>query len=146
MTRNLIPNILFSSVLALGTGVALQAAPQVPATPYQAPSRYASPYSAYSATDFRTNQQMLDSVRADLDQAENNLPRYSDARDSFDRLRGELSDLQYHWDESSYQPSQADNVIAALHRVMDSPDLLPADRARLSSDLRMIRDFRDSHE
>lgn len=89
---------------------------------------------------------MLNGVRADLDQAESNLPRYSDSRDSFDRLRGELSDLQYHWDEYTYQPRQADEVIGALNRALDSPDLLPRDRDRLTQDLNMLRNFRDSHE
>ncbi|HUA18794.1 MAG TPA: hypothetical protein VMB25_08620 [Bryobacteraceae bacterium] len=75
-----------------------------------------------------------------------NLPRYSDSRPSFDRLRGELSDLQYHWDEYTYQPHQADDVITALNRVLDSPDLLPRDRDRLTQDLNILRDFRDNHE
>ncbi|HTW65216.1 MAG TPA: hypothetical protein VME17_11395 [Bryobacteraceae bacterium] len=142
MTKNLIPNILFSSLLAFGMGgAALQAAPQ-----QAPPAQYQSPYSAYSARDFRINQQMLDGVRSDLDQAEGNLPRYSDSRQSFDRLRGELSDLQYHWDESTYQPRQADDVIGALNNALDSPDLLPRDRDRLTQDLNMLRNFRDSHE
>ena len=141
MTQKLIPNILFSTVLAFGLGMASQAAPQsVPPPQYQSPNR------DYGARDFRTSQQMLDGVRADLDQAESNLPRYSDSRDSFDRLRGELSDLQYHWDEYTYQPRQADDVIGALNRVLDSPDLLPRDRGRLTQDLNMLRDFRDNHE
>jgi hypothetical protein len=149
MTPRLIPNILFSGLLSFGVGTALLAAPQQYPPQASSPTyqdQYQSPYSAYSARDFRTNQQMFNGVRADLDRAENNLPRYTDSRDSFDRLRGELSDLQYHWDESSYQPNQADHVIAALDRVLDSPDLLPADRSMLTEDLRMIRSFRDSHE
>lgn len=89
---------------------------------------------------------MLDGIRADIDRAENNLPQYSASRDSFDRLRGELSDLQYHWDENSYQPRQADDVVAALNRVFDSPDLLPRDRTRLAEDLQLVRNFRDGHE
>jgi hypothetical protein len=129
MTQKLIPNILFSSLLAFGAGAALLAAPQSVAPPYESSNR------AYSARDFRSNQQMLDGVRADLDQAESNLPRYSDSHASFDLLRGELSDLQYHWDEYKYQPRQADDVIAALNRALDSPDLLRSDRDRLTQDL-----------
>lgn len=142
MRQKLIPNLLFSGLLTFGLGAALQAAPQEAAPAPQDQS----PYSAYNSRDLRANQRMLDGVRTDLDQAENNLPRYSDSRDSFDRLRGELSDLQYHWDEYTYQPRQVDDVISALNRALDSPDLLPRDRDRLTEDLNLLRSFRDRHE
>jgi hypothetical protein len=110
MTPNIISNIVVSGLLTFGLGAAIQAAPQeAPPQPAQ------SPYSAYSGRDFRANQRMLDGVRADLDQAANNLPRYTDSRNSFDRFRGELSDLQYHWDEYTYQPRQADDAVGALN-------------------------------
>jgi hypothetical protein len=89
---------------------------------------------------------MFDAVRSDLDVAEDNLPTYSYSRNGMDRVRGELSDLQHHWDENTYEPRQVDQVIGALTRVLDSPELLPRDRDRLTQDLRLLRDFRDSHE
>jgi hypothetical protein len=136
MKHTFIPSIIVSSLFCCG----LMAAPQAP------PSRYESSYSATGARDFRDTQRMFDGVRSDLDQAENNLPAYAASRDQFDRVRGELSDLQHHWDESTYEPRQADDVIGALERALDSRDLLPRDRSRLTQDLRFLRDFRDSHE
>jgi hypothetical protein len=54
--------------------------------------------------------------------------------------------LQHQWDETAYEPSQADHVIRALDRVLTSPDILGRDRDRLSADRAQLRDFRDSHE
>lgn len=108
--------------------------------------RYGRAYGAYSASDFRDNQLLFARVRSDLDRAENNLPAYSSNFDRFDRVRGELSELQRQWDENSYEPRQADAAIGALDRALNSNDLLPRDRGRLESDLRELRDFRDSHE
>ena len=136
MKQTFIPSIIVSSLFCCG----LMAAPQAP------PQSYQSPYSATSSRDFRDAQRMFDGVRSDLDQAEGNLPAYTASRDRFDRVRGELSDLQHHWDESTYEPRQADDVIGALDRALDSPDLMPRDRSRLTQDLRFLRDFRDSHE
>lgn len=141
MRRKLIPNILFSGLLISGLGAALPSL-----LPAAQPPQYESPYSSYNSKDFRTNQRMLDGIRADVDRAESNLPQYSSSRPSFDQFRGELSNLQYHWDEYTYQPRQADDTIAALTRALDSPDLLPPDRDRLVQDLTMLRNFRDAHE
>jgi len=140
MRPKLISNILVSSLLSCGLTLGLTAAAQA------APQRYQSPYGAYSSADFRGTQSMFEGVRSDLDRAEENLPAYSDSRSMFDRVRGELSELQRHWDESTYEPRQADDVIGALDRVLASSELLPRDRSRLSDDLSRLRDFRDSHE
>jgi len=99
-----------------------------------------------SASDFRDNQLLFSRVRSDLDRAENNLRPFSDSRYRFDRVRGELSELQRQWDENAYEPSQVDSVIRTLDRALSTSDLLPRDRDRLASDLSSLRDFRDSHE
>ena len=135
MRKLLIPNIIFSTLLSLGLSAALQAAPQ----------RYESPYQAYSGSDFRDGQMLFSRVRSDIDRAENNLPAFSFGRDRFDRVRGELSELQRRWDESTYEPNDADHVIVALDRALSSGGLTPGDRDRLASDLVQLRDFRDTH-
>ena len=140
MRQKLIPHIIVSSVLSCGLTVGLSAAAQA------APQRYQSPYGAYSSSDFRDGQSLFERVRSDLDRAENNVDPYSVSRDRFDRVRGELSELQRHWDESTYEPNQTDHVIAALDRVLATTDLLPGDRVRLTDDMGRLRDFRDRHE
>jgi hypothetical protein len=135
MRKLLIPNIIASTVLSLGLSAALQAAPQ----------RYESPYQADSRGDLRDGQLLFSRVRADIDRAEGDLPSFTNGRDRFDRVRGELSSLQRHWDESTYEPRNADNVILALNRALDSSGIPSSDRDRLAQDLVQLRDFRDSH-
>jgi hypothetical protein len=140
MRQPLIPNIIVSSLLCFGLTAAASAQPPAPY------GRYDRAYGATSAADFHDNQLMFARVRSDLDRAENNLRPFSDSHYSFDRVRGELSELQRQWDENGYQPSQVDNVIRALDRSLASSELLPRDRDRLSEDLSSLRDFRDTHE
>jgi hypothetical protein len=141
MRQFLNPGILALSAICFGA--TLMAAPQY--RPYDYGDRtYSQPASPVS--DFRAGQMLFASVRSDLDRAENNMPEYSADRYSFDRVRGELSELQHQWDETAYEPSQADHVIRALDRVLTSPDILGRDRDRLSADRAQLRDFRDSHE
>ena len=135
MRKLLIPNIIASTVLSLGLSAALQAAPQ----------RYESPYQADSRGDLRDGQLLFSRVRADIDRAESDLPSFSNGHYRFDRVRGELSELQRRWDESTYEPSNADTVIMALNRALDSSGIPLADRDRLAQDLVQLRDFRDSH-
>ena len=135
MRKLLIPNIIVSTLLSFGLSAALQAAPQ----------RYESPYSADGAHDLQNGQLLFSRVRADIDRAESDLPAFSNGRYRFDRVRGELSELQRRWDESTYEPSNADDVIVALNRAMDSSGLSPRDRDRLADDMVQLRDFRDNH-
>jgi hypothetical protein len=121
-----------------------QQAPQ--SRPYYYGDRnYGEPI-APTVSDFRAGQMLFSSVRADLDRAEANLPEYSPDRYRFDRVRGELSELQRQWDESAYTPSQVDHVMRVLDRAIDSSDLLGRDRQMLSADLDQLRAFRDDHE
>lgn len=85
-------------------------------------------------------------MRSDLDQAENNI--YGEGQDvsSFDRTRGELSELQRAWDENEYSPRQVDNVTRGLERLLNNNHLLLRDRDMLTSDLSRLRDFRVTHE
>lgn len=138
MRQFLIPAIFLSS--ALGLGPALVAAPQN--APYYGDQGSPAP----TVSDFRSGQMLFSDIRADLDVAENNLPEYSPDRYRFDRVRGELSELQRHWDESTYEPSQVDVVIRTLDRALASNDVWGRDRDRLSADLNQLRDFRDAHE
>lgn len=138
MRQFLIPAILASSALCLGP--ALLAAPQN--APYYRDQGTQAP----AVSDLRSGQMLFSSIRSDLDVAENNLPEYSPDRYRFDRVRGELSELQRHWDESTYEPSQVDAVVRTLDRALDSHDVWGRDRDRLSSDLNQLRDFRDVHE
>jgi hypothetical protein len=62
------------------------------------------------------------------------MPEYAGSRYQLDRVRGELSEFQRQWDESAYEPSQADHVIRALGRALSSADLLTRDRDLLSDD------------
>jgi hypothetical protein len=137
MRQVLLPIVVVSG--ALGMGPALVSA-------QDNPPRYYYQEGAPSASDFRATQTLFAAVRSDLDRAENNLPEYSASRYGFDRVRGELSELQRQWDESAYEPRQVDTVIRTLDRATRTPDLLPRDRDRLMSDLNELRDFRDGHE
>ena len=139
MRKFLIPNVIVSTVLSLGLSAALEAAPQRYERPYE------SPYQAYSGSDFRSNQLLFSRVRSDIDRAETNLPAFSNGRSRFDRVRGELSELQHRWDESTYEPNNADDVIIALDRALSSSGILPGDRDRLAQDMTELRDFRDTH-
>jgi hypothetical protein len=142
MRQFLIPAIFVSSALCFGPS--LTAAPQDTRPYYYGDRAYTEP--APTVSDFRSGQMLFSNVRSDLDAAENNLPEYSPDRYRFDRVRGELSELQRHWDESSYEPSQVDHVTRALDRAITSPDIWGRDRDRLSADLSRLRDFRDVHE
>jgi hypothetical protein len=134
--KQLLTGILVSSALFFGPSLIAEAQDTTP--------RYN--YGASNARDFRDSQMLFASVRSDLDRAENNLPEYAGGRYQFDRVRGELSELQRQWDETAYEPNQADHVIRALDRALDSGDLLARDRDRLAYDLTRLREFRDSHE
>lgn len=143
MRQLLIPNVILSGLLTVGLGAVLQAAPQ---QRYESPRGYENRYQADSANDFRDNQLLFARVRSDIDRAENNMPAFSNGRYRFDRVRGELSELQRRWDESTYEPANADDVILALNRAMDSSGILPRDRDRLADDMTQLRQFRDTHE
>jgi hypothetical protein len=145
MRQFLIPASLVSSVLCFGS--ALFAAPQDNSRPYYRGDRvYGEAAPAPAVGDFRAGQMLFTHVRSDLDRAENNLPEYSNDRYRFDRVRGELSELQRNWDESSYEPGQVDAVMRTLDRALSSNDIWGRDRDRLSADLNQLRDFRDAHE
>ena len=137
----LVSSVLVSTALCFGPS--LVAAPQDTRTPYYYNDRT---YAEGAPSYFRSTQMLFASVRSDLDRAENNLPEYSGNRYQFDRVRGELSELQRQWDESAYEPHQADTVIRALDRALDNSDLRIRDRDRLTNDLGQLRDFRDRHE
>jgi len=139
MRKFLIPNVIVSTLFSLGLSAALQAAPQRYERPYE------SPYQAYSGNDFRSNQLLFSRVRSDIDRAESNLPAFTNGRARFDRVRGELSELQRRWDESTYELNNADDVIIALDQALSSSGILPADRDRLAQDMVELRDFRDTH-
>ena len=137
----LVSCVLVSTALCFGPS--LVAAPQDARTPYYYGDRT---YTEGAPSGFRSAQMLFASVRSDLDRAENNLPEYSGNRYQFDRVRGELSELQRQWDESAYEPRQVDSVMRALDRALDNSDLRIRDRDRLTNDLDQLRDFRDSHE
>ena len=138
MKQLFLSSILVSSAVCFG--------PSLNAVAQDIPPHYNTQYGASGASDFRNGQMLFASVRSDLDRAENNLPEYAGGRYQFDRVRGELSELQRQWDETAYEPSHADHVIRALDRALDSGDLLARDRDRLAYDLTRLREFRDSHE
>ncbi len=141
MRQFLIPAIFLSTALCFGP--TLMASPQN--APYYGRQGY-NGQAAPGASDYRAGQMLFSNIRGDLDVAENNLPEYSPDRYRFDRVRGELSELQRHWDESSYEPSQVDVVMRTLDRALASNDILGRDRDRLSADLDQLRDFRDAHD
>jgi hypothetical protein len=105
-------------------------------------------YQYYDRIDFQNGQTLFHQVRADIDRAQRDI--YSDfdggAQYRFERVRGELSELQRQWDENDYSPRQVDNVIGALQRVLTDNRLLLRDRDMLASDLSQLRDFRATHE
>ena len=105
-------------------------------------------YQYYDRTDFQNAQTLFHQVRDDIDRAQRNI--YSDFGGGdqyrFERVRGELSELQRQWDENDYSPRQVDNVIGALQRVLTDSHLLLRDRDLLMSDLSQLRDFRATHE
>ena len=95
--------------------------------------------------DFKNTQSLFRQVRSDLDRAENNYAYFGDHY-WFDRVRGELSELQRQWDENEYTPRQADKVIVALERVVGENQLSFRDRDRLMDDLSRMRDFVRTHD
>jgi len=134
MMRNLINSLVGSSLLVLGLSVQAQ----------DRPPRY-DPYdNRASYQDFQNSQSLFRQVRSDLDRAENY--SYSGDHYWFDRVRGELSELQRQWDENEYTPRQTDKVISALQRVVSENQLSFRDRDRLMDDLSRMRDFRAAHE
>lgn len=130
MRHILIKSVIGSSLLVLGMSGQARA------------QRYPYEDRPYS-DDFHSNQTFFHQVRADLDRAENN--SYSD-HSLFDRVRGELSELQRQWDENEYSVDQAGKVISALQMVLREDELMLRDRDRLSEDLRQLRDFVATHE
>ena len=133
MRHRFFKSIVGSSLLVLGLSVQAQDSPQ----------RY-DPYDNRSNfQDFQNGQSLFRQVRSDLDRAENY--GYSGDRYWFDRVRGELSELQRQWDENEYTPRQVDKVIAALQRVVGENQLSFRDRDRLMDDLSRMRDFVATH-
>ena len=131
MRHALIEALAGSGLLLFG----LNAAPQPPRD---------APY--YHRGEFESAQSLFRQVRTDIDRAERSAyDNSSGDRSRFARVRGELSELQRQWDESEYAPSQVDNVIVALQRVMDDNNLSDRDRDMLAGDLRQLRDFRSAH-
>jgi hypothetical protein len=129
MRHRFFKSIVGSSLLVLGLSVQAQDRPQ----------RY-DPYDNRSNfQDFQNGQSLFRQVRADLDRAENYA--YSGDHYWFDRVRGELSELQRQWDENEYTPRQVDKVIVALQRVVSENQLSFRDRDRLMDDLNRMRDF-----
>jgi hypothetical protein len=125
MTRISITTLLGSSLLVLALGIPALATPQ-----------------RYVFHDFKNPSTLFSQTRSDLDAAQRHaFPRDTDP---FVRARAELSDLEQHWDEHTYDPRQAEDVVVALQRVLDAY-LLPRDRGRLDDDLRKMRLFVDEH-
>jgi hypothetical protein len=126
-------SLVGSSLLALGLSVQAQE-----------PRRY-DPYdNRANFQDFQNAQSLFRQVRSDLDRAENY--SYSGDRHWFDRVRGELSELQRQWDENEYTPRQTDKVIVALQRVVSENQISFRDRDRLMDDLSRMRDFIAAHD
>ncbi|HWY46002.1 MAG TPA: hypothetical protein VNX70_01375 [Bryobacteraceae bacterium] len=133
MRHRFLKSIVGSSLLVLGLSVQAQdRAPRY--DPYDNRSNF---------QDFQNGQSLFRQVRSDLDRAENYA--YSGDRYWFDRVRGELSELQRQWDENEYTPRQVDKVIAALQRVVSENQLSFRDRDRLMDDLSRMRDFVATH-
>jgi|SRR5579864_6375905 len=134
MRHPFIKTLIGSSLLVLGLSVQAQ----------DRPYRY-DPYdNRANFQDFQDAQSLFRQVRSDLDRAQN----YSYATDHywFDRVRGELSELQRQWDENEYTPRQANKVIDALQRTVSENQLSLRDRDRLRDDLSRLRDFVATHE
>jgi|HubBroStandDraft_6_1064221.scaffolds.fasta_scaffold247016_2 hypothetical protein len=133
MRNLLIKSVIGSSLLALGLSVQAQE-----------PRRY-DPYdNRANFQDFQNAQSLFRQVRSDLDRAENY--SYSGDRYWFDRVRGELSELQRQWDENEYTPRQTDKVIVALQKVVSENQISFRDRDRLMDDLSRMRDFIAAHD
>ena len=133
MRHRFFKSIVGSTLLVLGLSVQAQDRPQ----------RY-DPYDNRSNfQDFQNGQSLFRQVRSDLDRAENYA--YSGDHYWFDRVRGELSELQRQWDENEYTPRQVDKVIVALQRVVSENQLSFRDRDRLMDDLSRMRDFVATH-
>jgi hypothetical protein len=133
MRNLLMKSLVGSSLLALGLSVQAQE-----------PRRY-DPYdNRANFQDFQNAQSLFRQVRSDLDRAENY--SYSGDRHWFDRVRGELSELQRQWDENEYTPRQTDKVIVALQRVVSENQISFRDRDRLMDDLSRMRDFIAAHD
>ena len=134
MRHPFIKTLIGSSLLVLGLSVQAQDRPQ----------RY-DPYDNQgNSQDFRNGQSLFRQVRSDLDRAENY--SYSGDHYWFDRVRGELSELQRQWDENEYTPRQVDKVIVALQRVVSENQLSFRDRDRLMDDLSRMREFLATHD
>jgi hypothetical protein len=134
MRHLFIRSFIGPSLLALGLTVQAQE-----------PQRY-DPYdNRVNFQDFKNTQSLFRQVRADLDRAENNYGYFGDSY-WFDRVRGELSELQRQWDENEYTPRQADKVIVALQRVVSENQLSFRDRDRLMDDLSRMREFFATHD
>jgi hypothetical protein len=131
MRQLLIKSLVGSSLLLFG----LSAQAQVP--------RY-----GYYRTDLQSAQTLFHQVRSDIDRAQRDM--YSDFGGNeqyrFERVRGELSELQRQWDENDFTGHQIDTVIGALERVLMDNHLLLRDRDTLTSDLSQLRDFRTIYE
>ena len=110
----------------------------------QEPQRYEPYDNRANFQDFQNAQSLCRQVRSDLDRAENY--SYSGDRYWFDRVRGELSELQRQWDENEYTPHQTDKVIVGLQRVVSENQLSFRDRDRLLDDLNRMRDFIAAHD
>ena len=136
MRYSFVKSLIGSSLLVLGLSIQAQATPQ----------RYDRYDNRANFQDFQDAQSLFHQVRSDLDRAENSSIAPFGDRYSFDRGRGELSELQRQWDENEYTPRQADSVIAALQRVLSENNLLLRDLDRLTDDLSRMRDFLAIHE
>ena len=133
MRKLLIKGLIGSSLLALGLSVQAQEL-----------QRY-DPYdNRANVQDFQNAQSLFRQVRSDLDRAENYA--YSGDHYWFDRVRGELSELQRQWDENEYTPRQTDKVIVALQKVVSENQLSFRNRDRLMDDLNRMRDFFATHD
>jgi len=103
-------------------------------------------YRNYDRGECESVQTLLHHVRSDLDRAERNAyADYEDDQRRFERVRGELSELQHQWDGNEYSPSQIDNLIIALQTVLSDNDLALRDHDVLAGNLNQLRDFRARH-
>ena len=136
MRHSFVKSLVGSSLLVLGLSIQAQATPQ----------RYNRYDNRANFQDFQDAQSLFHQVRFDVDRAENSTLQLFSDRYSFDRVRGELSELLRQWGEGEYTRRQADNVILALQRVLSGNDLLLRDRDRLTEDLSRMRDFLATHE
>ena len=136
MRHSFVKSLIGSSLLVLGLSIQAQATPQ----------RYDRYDNRANVPDFQDAQSLFHQVRSDLDRAENVSISAFGGHYSFERARGELSELQRQWEENEFAPRQADTVIAALQRVLSENHLLIRDRDRLYEDVSRMRDFLATHE